>query len=155
TAPAGVSENGSRRSPTAALREEPAAGRTVVPLTASYFPQASGEIRRRGYPGRGLQPRTEVSARPRRNRHPILPVRSARMGPVTTAASGPGAAESVVDLGHDVYQIDTFMAGYSRITAGYLIRGDRPCLVETGTAPSAPLVREALAGLGVGPADLA
>jgi len=74
---------------------------------------------------------------------------------VTTAASGPGAAESVVDLGHDVYQIDTFMAGYSRITAGYLIRGDRPCLVETGTAPSAPLVREALAGLGVGPADLA
>jgi glyoxylase-like metal-dependent hydrolase (beta-lactamase superfamily II) len=60
-----------------------------------------------------------------------------------------------VALGHDVYQIDTFMAGYSRITAGYLIRGDRPCLVETGTAPSAPLVRDALAGLGVGPADLA
>jgi len=77
------------------------------------------------------------------------------MGRVTTAASGPGAADSIVDLGHDVYQIDTFMAGYSRITAGYLIRGDRPCLVETGTAPSAPLVREALAGLGVGPADLA
>ncbi len=73
------------------------------------------------------------------------------MGP----SIGPGAAEAVVDLGHDVYQIDTFMAGYSRITAGYLIRGDRPCLVETGTAPSAPLVREALAGLGVGPADLA
>jgi len=60
-----------------------------------------------------------------------------------------------VDLGHDVYQIDTFMAGYSRITAGYLIRGDRPCLVETGTAPSAPLIREAMAGLGVGTADLA
>jgi glyoxylase-like metal-dependent hydrolase (beta-lactamase superfamily II) len=82
------------------------------------------------------------------------------MGRVSTAASGPAAsgpaaAEAVVDLGHEVYQIDTFMAGYSRITAGYLIRGDRPCLVETGTAPSAPLVREALAGLGVGPADLA
>jgi len=74
---------------------------------------------------------------------------------VSSAAASPGAAEAVVDLGHDVYQIDTFMAGYSRITAGYLIRGDRPCLVETGTAPSAPLVREALAGLGVGPADLA
>jgi glyoxylase-like metal-dependent hydrolase (beta-lactamase superfamily II) len=79
-------------------------------------------------------------------------VSSAASGP---AASGPAAAEAVVDLGHEVYQIDTFMAGYSRITAGYLIRGDRPCLVETGTAPSAPLVREALAGLGVGPADLA
>jgi glyoxylase-like metal-dependent hydrolase (beta-lactamase superfamily II) len=77
------------------------------------------------------------------------------MGRVSSAAAGSAAAEAVVDLGHDVYQIDTFMAGYSRVTAGYLIRGDRPCLVETGTAPSAPLVREALASLGVGPADLA
>jgi glyoxylase-like metal-dependent hydrolase (beta-lactamase superfamily II) len=47
------------------------------------------------------------------------------------------------------------MAGYDGITAGYLIRGDRPCLVETGTAPSAPVVRDALAALGVGPGDLA
>jgi glyoxylase-like metal-dependent hydrolase (beta-lactamase superfamily II) len=77
------------------------------------------------------------------------------MGRVNTAAPSPGAADAVVDLGHDVYQIDTFMAGYSRITAGYLIRGERPCLVETGTAPSAPVVRDALASLGVGPADLA
>ncbi len=58
-------------------------------------------------------------------------------------------------LGHQVYQIDTMMAGYDGITAGYLIRADRPCLVETGTAPSAPVIRNALAGLGVGPADLA
>lgn len=58
-------------------------------------------------------------------------------------------------LGHEVYEIDTRMAGYDGITAGYLIRADRPCLVETGTAPSAPVVRDALAGLGVGPADLA
>jgi glyoxylase-like metal-dependent hydrolase (beta-lactamase superfamily II) len=67
----------------------------------------------------------------------------------------PGLAAAVTDLGHEVHQIDTLMAGYDGITAGYLIRGDRPCLVETGTAPSAPVVREALAGLGVGPADLA
>ncbi|HEU5157146.1 MAG TPA: MBL fold metallo-hydrolase [Streptosporangiaceae bacterium] len=46
------------------------------------------------------------------------------------------------------------MAGYTGITAGYLIAGDRPCLVEPGTAGSAPVVREALAQLGVGPADL-
>jgi glyoxylase-like metal-dependent hydrolase (beta-lactamase superfamily II) len=64
-------------------------------------------------------------------------------------------AEVITDLGHDVFQIDTRMAGYDGITAGYLIRGDRPCLVETGTAPSAPVVRDALAALGVGPADLA
>jgi len=61
----------------------------------------------------------------------------------------------VTDLGHDVYQIDTRMAGYPGITAGYLIRGDRPCLVETGTAPSAPVVRDALTELGVSAGDLA
>jgi glyoxylase-like metal-dependent hydrolase (beta-lactamase superfamily II) len=61
----------------------------------------------------------------------------------------------VTALGHEVFQIDTRMAGYDGITAGYLIRGDRPCLVETGTAPSAPVVRDALARLGIGPGDLA
>ena len=65
------------------------------------------------------------------------------------------ANDVITDLGHDVFQIDTRMAGYDGITAGYLIRGDRPCLVETGTAPSAPLVSGALAALGVGPGDLA
>jgi glyoxylase-like metal-dependent hydrolase (beta-lactamase superfamily II) len=54
-----------------------------------------------------------------------------------------------------VFQIDTRMAGYDGITAGYLIRGDRPCLVETGTAPSAPVVRDALTALGIGAGDLA
>ena len=63
-------------------------------------------------------------------------------------------ADVITDLGHEVFQIDTRMAGYDGITAGYLIRGERPCLVETGTAPSAPLVRDALAALGVGPGDL-
>jgi glyoxylase-like metal-dependent hydrolase (beta-lactamase superfamily II) len=61
----------------------------------------------------------------------------------------------ITPLGHEVYQIDTRMAGYEGITAGYLIRSDRPCLVETGTAPSAPVVRDALASLGVHAADLA
>ncbi len=74
---------------------------------------------------------------------------------VGSTAEAPGAADAVLDLGHEVYQIDTLMAGYERITAGYLIRAARPCLVETGTAPSAPVVRDALAGLGIGPADLA
>ena len=61
----------------------------------------------------------------------------------------------VTPLGHEVFQIDTRIAGYEGITAGYLIRGDRPCLVETGTAPSAPVVRDALATLGIGASDLA
>jgi glyoxylase-like metal-dependent hydrolase (beta-lactamase superfamily II) len=61
----------------------------------------------------------------------------------------------VTDLGNGVYTIDTRMSGYPGITAGYLILGDRPCLVETGTARSAPVVRDALASLGVGSDDLA
>jgi glyoxylase-like metal-dependent hydrolase (beta-lactamase superfamily II) len=65
------------------------------------------------------------------------------------------ADEVITDLGHDVFQIDTRMAGFHGITAGYLIRSEHPCLVETGTAPSAPVVRDALAALGVGPQDLA
>lgn len=65
------------------------------------------------------------------------------------------SAPAVVDLGDEVHAIDTRMSGYSGITSGYLIRSDRPCLVETGTATSAPVVRDALAGLGIGPDDLA
>jgi len=64
-------------------------------------------------------------------------------------------ATDITALGHEVFQVDTRMAGYDGITAGYLIRADRPCLVETGTAPSAPVVRDALAQLGIGPGDLA
>jgi len=64
-------------------------------------------------------------------------------------------APDIIDLGNDVFQIDTRMAGYPGITAGYMIRGSRPCLVEAGTAPSAPVVRAALASLGVGAGDLA
>ncbi len=63
--------------------------------------------------------------------------------------------DNITALGGDVYEIDTKMAGYTGITAGYLILGDRPCLVETGTSTSAPVVRDALASLGVGPEDLA
>jgi glyoxylase-like metal-dependent hydrolase (beta-lactamase superfamily II) len=69
--------------------------------------------------------------------------------------ANPGTATQITALGREVFQIDTRMAGYEGITAGYLIRGDRPCLVETGTAPSAPVVRDALARLGIGADDLA
>jgi glyoxylase-like metal-dependent hydrolase (beta-lactamase superfamily II) len=74
---------------------------------------------------------------------------------MSQAHEGPVRHSGVTGLGQQVYQIDTRMAGYEGITAGYLILSGRPCLVETGTAPSAPVVRDALAGLGVGPHDLA
>ena len=72
-----------------------------------------------------------------------------------SGTAGIPGGDVITELGNDVYQIDTQMAGYAGITAGYLIRGERPCLVETGTAPSAPVVASALAQLGVGPSDLA
>jgi glyoxylase-like metal-dependent hydrolase (beta-lactamase superfamily II) len=64
-------------------------------------------------------------------------------------------SDTVAAVGDEVYQIDTQMAGYPGITAGYLIRSDRPCLVETGTGPSAPVVKDALGSLGIGAGDLA
>jgi glyoxylase-like metal-dependent hydrolase (beta-lactamase superfamily II) len=67
------------------------------------------------------------------------------------ADSDPGP----LDLGNDVLALDTLMSGYAGITAGYLITGPRPCLVETGTANSAPRVAAALAAHGLGPTDLA
>jgi glyoxylase-like metal-dependent hydrolase (beta-lactamase superfamily II) len=73
----------------------------------------------------------------------------------TTGNSQVSDGPDITDLGNDVYQIDTRMAGYQGITAGYLIRSSRPCLVETGTSTSAPVVRAALASLGIGADDLA
>ncbi len=72
-------------------------------------------------------------------------------GNLPADSGGPG----ITDLGDEVFQIDTRMAGYPGITAGYLIRSSRPCLVETGTSTSAPVVRAALARLGIAPGDLA
>lgn len=63
--------------------------------------------------------------------------------------------DGITALGDDVFEIDTLMGGYAGITAGYLIRGERPCLVETGTALSAPTVVDALSRLGVDRDDLA
>src|ERR1017187_8383938 len=80
------------------------------------------------------------------------------------------ASDVITALGHEVFQIDTRMAGYDGITAGYLIKLDRPCLGETSSAPSAPVDRDALGRLaarsapvvsdglgrlGIGPAGLA
>src|SRR5437867_1067872 len=40
------------------------------------------------------------------------------------------------------------------MTAGFLIDGDQPALVETGSQTSAPAVRDALSAAGVGAHDL-
>ncbi len=65
------------------------------------------------------------------------------------------AVDGTVDLGNAVIGIDTRMSGYDGITAAYLVLHDKPCLIETGTATSAPRITDVLADFGVGPDDLA
>ena len=54
-----------------------------------------------------------------------------------------------------VLEIDTLLGGWDRVTAGYLVEGPSPVLVETGSQSSVPVVLEALAEHGLGPFDLA
>jgi glyoxylase-like metal-dependent hydrolase (beta-lactamase superfamily II) len=54
-----------------------------------------------------------------------------------------------------VLEIDTLLGGWARVTAGYLIEGPAPVLVETGSQSSVPVLLKALADHGVGPEDLA
>ena len=58
-------------------------------------------------------------------------------------------------LAPGVVQIDTLLGDWERVTAGFLVTGPRPVLVETGSQTSVPAVLEALDALGVGPHDLA
>jgi glyoxylase-like metal-dependent hydrolase (beta-lactamase superfamily II) len=54
-----------------------------------------------------------------------------------------------------VHEIDTRLGGWEQVTAGYLVEGPAPVLVETGSQSSVPVVLSALAALGLGPDDLA
>jgi len=58
-------------------------------------------------------------------------------------------------IGPGVVQIDTRLGGWERVTAGYLVEGPRPVLVETGSQSSVPALLAALAEHGVGADDLA
>ena len=59
------------------------------------------------------------------------------------------------DLTPGVVEIDTLLGGWQQISAGYLLTGERPVLVETGSQSSAGVVLNSLAELGVAPDDLA
>jgi glyoxylase-like metal-dependent hydrolase (beta-lactamase superfamily II) len=59
------------------------------------------------------------------------------------------------EIAPGVLQIDTLLGGWHEVTAGYLITGDAPVLVETGSQTSVPQVLAALDELGIAPADLA
>ena len=63
---------------------------------------------------------------------------------------------SVLDaLPDGITGIDTHMGGASEITAGFLLAGERPALIETGPAKVAGAIADGVAGAGLDPADLA
>ena len=54
-----------------------------------------------------------------------------------------------------IHLVDLFERGVPHITSGYLIRAPRPAIVDVGGARSVPVWLDALAALGVRPADIA
>jgi glyoxylase-like metal-dependent hydrolase (beta-lactamase superfamily II) len=54
-----------------------------------------------------------------------------------------------------VLEIDTLLGGWERVTAGYLLDGPAPLLIETGSQSSVPVLLDALHSIGVGPNELA
>jgi glyoxylase-like metal-dependent hydrolase (beta-lactamase superfamily II) len=59
------------------------------------------------------------------------------------------------EIAPGVLQIDTLLGGWERVTAGYLITGSAPVLVETGSQSSVDSLLASLAELNVGADDLA
>ena len=59
------------------------------------------------------------------------------------------------EIAPGVIQIDTQLGGWEHVTAGYLVTGDAPVLVETGSQTSVPALLAALDDLGIGADDLA
>ena len=66
--------------------------------------------------------------------------------------SSPAAPRRLAD---GVLELDTLLGGWSKVTAGYLLEGPRPVLVETGSQSSVPTLLAALSAIGVGADDLA
>jgi glyoxylase-like metal-dependent hydrolase (beta-lactamase superfamily II) len=64
-------------------------------------------------------------------------------------------AATTTGIAPGVLQIDTLLGGWHNVTAGYLVTGDAPVLVETGSQSSVASLLAALDGLGVGADQLA
>jgi glyoxylase-like metal-dependent hydrolase (beta-lactamase superfamily II) len=61
----------------------------------------------------------------------------------------------MLEIAPDVIQIDTMLGGWNQVTAGYLLKGDAPVLVETGSQTSVPALLAALEDMNVGADQLA
>lgn len=60
-----------------------------------------------------------------------------------------------IEIGSGVFEVDTKLGGWDNITAGYLIRGDAPLLIEVGSQSSVDTVLDELSNIGLGAGDLA
>ncbi|HXA28929.1 MAG TPA: MBL fold metallo-hydrolase [Candidatus Angelobacter sp.] len=58
------------------------------------------------------------------------------------------------EIAPGIRQLDTMIGGWDQLTAGFLVDGPQPALIETGARTSVETVRDTLAAAGVGPADL-
>lgn len=63
-------------------------------------------------------------------------------------------AANVIEIAPGVHQLDTLLGGWERVTAGYLVDGPAPVLVETGSQTSVPSLLATLGALGIGALDL-
>ena len=68
---------------------------------------------------------------------------------VSDTGSAPG--DVVTEIAPGVLQIDTLLGGWERVTAGYLVDGPSPVLVETGSQTSVPALLAALGASGSAP----
>ncbi len=58
------------------------------------------------------------------------------------------------EIAPGILQLDTLLGGLEGLTAGFLIEGSEPALVEAGAQTSAPTVIAALERAGLGPTDI-
>jgi glyoxylase-like metal-dependent hydrolase (beta-lactamase superfamily II) len=58
------------------------------------------------------------------------------------------------EIAPGIRQLDTLIGGWDHLTAGFLVEGPQPALVETGARTSVETVRRTLNDAGVGPTDL-
>jgi len=66
-----------------------------------------------------------------------------------------GAEALISEIAPGVLEIDTLLGGWKKATAGYLITGDQPLLIETGSQSSVATLMRALDHIGIGHEDLA
>ncbi|MHB1519395.1 MAG: MBL fold metallo-hydrolase [Acidimicrobiales bacterium] len=67
----------------------------------------------------------------------------------------PPASVPEATVADGVIELDTLLGGWHKVTAGYLIAGEEPVLIETGSQSSVPVLLAQLERLGIGPTDLA